>query len=177
MILRTSLLLTCLCCALFAIPTSSAQEFVTPNIMRASDSQPTEFSIESLSWLEGVWRGDALGGTAEEIWAPLSGGTMMGLFKLTRDGETVFSEIMSIVPNGNNIKLILKHFNADLTGWEEKDEVESFDFVASNDSTVFFDGLTIRRNSTDGITIFVLMTKEDGSSSELVFEYTRHAAF
>jgi hypothetical protein len=56
---------------------------------------------------------------------------------------------MTIVAEGGSISYRLKHFNADLTGWEEKNEVQSFGLVAREGDTWFFDGLTIRR---DGLT-------------------------
>lgn len=39
---------------------------------------------------------------------------------------TMFSEYMQIAPDGDSLIVRLKHFNADLTGWEEKDKTVNF---------------------------------------------------
>ncbi|NND72810.1 MAG: hypothetical protein HKN43_14630 [Rhodothermales bacterium] len=171
--MRSLLFVSCMIMILSNATICLAQEFVTPNIMRAADSTDTEFSLDSLDWLAGSWRGNALGGIAEEVWSPPSGGTMLGMFKMIDAGETAFTEHMAIITSGRAIKMVLKHFNADMTGWEEKDEVESFEFVSADESAVYFDGLTIRRISDNQIAVFVLMSEADGQISELTFEYDR----
>ena len=85
-------------------------------------------NLESLSWMVGHWQGNAFGGTCEEVWSPASAGTMTGTFKLSVNDEVKFYELMvlSIIDSGPTLRL--KHFNADMTGWEEKDKVITFAF-------------------------------------------------
>jgi hypothetical protein len=73
------------------------------------------------------------------------GGAIAGHFIQQDRNGVAFYEIMTIVAEGGSISYRLKHFNADLTGWEEKNEVQSFGLVAREGDTWFFDGLTIRR--------------------------------
>lgn len=56
----------------------------------------------------------------------------------------------------------LKHFNPDLTGWEEKDRFVDFPFVAKKDGAMYFNGLTYMPNGKDGLKIVVAMRKKDG---------------
>ena len=52
-------------------------------------------SVAELSWLAGHWRGEGLGGQCEEIWSAPQAGTMMGTFRLMKDGEVQFSSSWS----------------------------------------------------------------------------------
>ena len=83
-------------------------------------------SLEDLDWIVGSWEGTAFGGIAEEVWAPASGNSMMGMFKLISDGDVYFYELMTIVEQEGTLMMRLKHFNNDLTGWEEKDDTVDF---------------------------------------------------
>ena len=67
----------------------------------------------------------------------------------------------------------LKHFNADLHGWEEKDEVKQFRMVKAEGNRVYFDGFTFEKVSPNEINIYGLIGNDDGSFSETVFNYKR----
>lgn len=150
-----------------------SQDHLTKNTLALGDNQMPEATLTDASWLVGSWSGAAMNGTAEEIWAPPSGGSMLGMFKYVEEGETIFSEIMTIIPTGTSIEMRLKHFSADMTGWEEKDEYESFPLVKITGEALYFDGLTVRKSSADAITIIVATENKDGSFSELAFPYKR----
>ena len=128
-------------------------------------------SIEDVAWLEGHWSGEALGGIAEEIWSPSAANTMMGMFRLI-DGDSVgFYEIFIISEENGSLVLRLKHFNDDLTGWEEKDEMVTFPLVELGPEAAYFDGLTYRRTDGNQLEVFVRMESEEEGSSELGFHY------
>jgi len=149
----------------------AAQEFITEHV-KGGDGPGDHATVDDLAWIAGSWSGDALGGIAEEVWSEPSGGTMLGMFKLTQGEETVFSELMMIVPDGESIKMILKHFDADLTGWEEKDEVETFRFLSQTETVVYFDGLTVEKVDEGHLSIYVVMHGDGDSVSELAFHYS-----
>src|SRR5690606_20507492 len=67
----------------------------------------------------------------------------------------------------------LKHFNADMTGWEAKDDFVSFPLIAQEGDSWFFNGLTFRREGDDGYFVAVRMNHADGSQSDLVFPFRR----
>lgn len=115
--------------------------------------------LEELSWLTGRWEGEAFGGRCEEIWAPPSAGSMVGMFKVWKEGRVSFYEIETITIDNSGISLNVKHFNEDLTGWEEKDEVAKFPFVSAGKDEIRFEGLTYKKISGDSLQI-VLDTRD-----------------
>jgi hypothetical protein len=103
-------------------------------------------TIDQLDWLVGQWAGEGIqGAPAMESWLPPIGGTMVGTFvQETPDGAIMFSEHMYILPQDGSLALKLKHFNADLTGWEEKDDMLTFRLVAIEPCAAYFNALTLR---------------------------------
>ena len=53
-----------------------------------------EDALSKFEWLAGHWRGEGLGGQCEEIWSAPAAGTMVGSFRLMKDGEVSFYELM-----------------------------------------------------------------------------------
>lgn len=133
-------------------------------------SDNSENSIERLDWMAGHWVGEAFGGVCEEIWSPESGGTMLGMFKVVAQGEVRFTELMSIVPGSDGPRLLVKHFNADMTGWEEKDKVIEFPFVSMGEQRVAFDGITYERTGENSLQISVTLSHGEGESEVLVID-------
>jgi len=96
-----------------------------------------------VSWLAGSWKGEAFGGTAEEIWSQPVGGTMMGMFRLINKGKVEFSEFEEIVEQDNGLVFRVKHFTSAFVGWEEKEKSIDFKFLSSTKNEIHFDGLTL----------------------------------
>jgi hypothetical protein len=144
------------------------------NTMRLEkEVHPPEASVEELAWLEGHWLADALGGTAEEIWAAPKAGAMMGMFRAERDNEISFYEFFTIREVDGSVLLQIKHFQRDLVGWEEKDETVDFPLVKLEERTVWFDGLTMTMIDESHLHVYVRSENRDGSESELSFQYRR----
>lgn len=142
----------------------------------AAASDTTEdamISIKDLDWMVGHWQGEAFGGVCEEVWSPVSGGTMVGTFKLLVDGKVKFYEIMTITPDSAGPVLRVKHFDPELKGWEDKDKSAEFRFVRAGDREIQFGGLTYTRKGEDSLRIVVTMSHKDGSTSEEVIECAR----
>ena len=160
-------------CLLFLIGyLSNAQ---TLNTLSYSDSiPPVKASLEDISWIQGHWRGEAFGGIAEEIWSPPLGDSMMFVFKLTSDNKVSFYEIGIIRELEETIILQLKHFHANLYGWEEKDDTVDFKLVKIEKNKVFFDGLTFEKISDSEINIYVVMGHSDETTEEVKFSYKRY---
>ena len=134
----------------------------------AGQSSPAPVTIDQLDWLVGHWEGDAFGGVCEEVWSPASGGTMVATFKLTVDGAVQFYELMTLVPDSAGPQMRLKHFNADLTGWEEKGEVVEFRFESASEKKAKWGGLTYERIAEDSLRITVTFTHGDQPPTEEV---------
>lgn len=82
---------------------------------------------------------------------------------------------MQIVPAGRSLTYRLRHFNADLTGWEDAKGGKAVDFplVAVEENAVFFDGLTLRRTSPDAMDVHVRINDGAKGSHEVRFRYRR----
>lgn len=136
------------------------------------DSSP-KADLSSITWMEGHWRGEAFGGITEEIWGPPLGGSMLFVFKHVVDKQVTFYEIGHIRELEGSLIFELKHFNTDLTGWEEKEEVQQFPLVKIDANRVYFEGFTFEKVSAQEINIYGLIGNEDGTANEVTFNYKK----
>ncbi len=151
---------------------TTAQESLTEHTLTLTGPQPPA-RISDAAWIHGYWLGDALGGQCEEIWSEPLGNSMMGSFKLVKNDQTSFFELLSIVEENQSLILRLKHFSPTLVGWEEKDEVLEFPLVKIEKDNLFFEGMTFQRKDRDHIAVFLANEQKDGNVGELVFHYKR----
>lgn len=171
--LRTGAAAALIITATLATP-AAAQAPLTANTLRLdSAAARPRATLSDMQWLAGHWRGPSLGGTSEEAWTAPFGGSMMGSYKLVRGDSVIFYEILTIVEQDSALVLRLKHFNADLTGWEEKAEVRSFPLVRMTPEAAYFEGMTIRRVGADRLQVFVAIRMDDGTTQEAEFPYAR----
>lgn len=151
-----------------------AQTKSTENTLKLSGSEPAgKATIADMAWLAGSWTGEGLGGISEEMWSKPAGGAMVGTYRLIKDGKPVFYEICWIVEQEGTIALRLKHFNADLTGWEEKDKTVDFRFIKKDGNRIYFSGLTFERLGNSELNIYLALKHKDGSVKESVFKMKR----
>ncbi|MFN2385191.1 MAG: DUF6265 family protein [Thermoanaerobaculia bacterium] len=151
-----------------AAPAARGQAGSTPNTLKLEKSQASpKAKVADLAWLTGRWVGEFMGGRGEEIFAPPEGDTMIGMFRLVRDGKIVFSELIYIVEEEGSLVLKLKHFDRELKGWEEKDVVRAFPLVKRTESEAYFDGITYRKEGPDGMRFFVAVRQKNGEIQEL----------
>ncbi len=129
--------------------------------------------LNEIAWMEGHWKGEALGGITEEIWSPPLGGSMMFVFKLVVDEEVDFYEIGHIKQVKETLVFELKHFHGNLKGWEEKDEVQSFKLVKIDENRAYFEGFTFEKISADEINIHAAIEHDDKTTGEIKFNYKR----
>ncbi len=127
------------------------------------------FNIEDFSWLVGTWTGDGFGGQSEETWSTPVDDTMMGMFRHYKDGEIVFYEFLLLDETG----LKLKHFNPDITSWEEKDDFVSFEMISYTKDKIELKGLVFERKSDTEMEIHLRMRKSDGETFTEVFSMKR----
>jgi hypothetical protein len=141
---------------------AAAQEKLTQHTLQlAPDVQAGKGAIADLAWLEGHWIGEGLGGTLEEIWTAPAGGKMMGMFRLVKDGEPVFYEIISLGVFDGEMAMRLKHVNPDMTGWEERNDFVTFRWIGVIDGVHHFSGLAIRRDGKDRMTMHLALKGKD----------------
>jgi Domain of unknown function (DUF6265) len=157
---------------LFAV-SATAQEYQTANTLRAgADVAGPPATLADMKWLVGHWKGTGLGGVSEEIWAEPAGGVMMGMYRLVLSGKPSFYEFIHLAEENGSLVMKLKHFNPDLTGWEEKDRFVTFRLLKLGLNEVYFGGLTFRR-SVDRLQIFLALRDKEGNVREEEFRMER----
>ncbi len=156
---------------LMPVMLTAQEEFANTISFKEGETSP-KADLSAIEWVAGAWRGEAFGGITEEVWTPPLGGSMMCVFKLVVNEQVRFYEIVTISEENETLILRLKHFNADLTGWEEKNVTVDFKLVKVSDNKVFFDGFTFEKISEDEINIYVVVDNQ-GKRSEVKFNYHR----
>ena len=123
------------------------------------------------AWITGTWVGDGFGGTSEEVWsAPSQDGTIMGSYRhFNSDGSLNFYEFLLLDSTG----LVLKHFDKEFVGWEEKDEFLFFKMVECTENKVILKGLVYERISDTEMKIYLDMKTREGKKTE-VFSMKRN---
>lgn len=157
---------------LLAPATVVAQSAQTANTLKLDNPavRPAA-TLADLQPLVGHWKGEFLGATAEEIWLPPAGGSMLGVFRLFKGDAVVFYEIMIAIEEEGSVSVKLKHFHPDLRGWEERDAVVTFRFVRAAADTIWFEGLTFRKRPDGSLQGFIAIRQKDGSVKEESFTY------
>ncbi len=158
---------------LFLLVLNFASTYGQNTLQLPEGQESPEAKITLVSWMEGHWKGTAFGGTTEEIWSPASGGSMMFVFRHMLDEKVNFYEVGHIRELNNSLIFELKHFDTNLHGWEEKDEVQQFRFIKADSNRVYFDGFTFENVSPEEMNIHGLIGNDDGTKSEIVFNYKK----
>ncbi|PIW56233.1 MAG: hypothetical protein COW16_01780 [Sphingomonadales bacterium CG12_big_fil_rev_8_21_14_0_65_65_10] len=155
---------------LFSSPLAAQETRVAPD-----DHSPPPATLAQVDWLVGQWAGEGIGGAdAMESWLPPVGGTMVGTFVQAQgDGTIMFTEHLYLMEEAGTLVLRLKHFHADLTGWEEKDGMLTFRLVAMEPCAAYFHALTLRCDGENGLLAAVRMKSEGDEVRELVFRFER----
>ena len=152
-----------------------AAEMMTPNTSRlASGESSPRAAIESMAWIAGTWRGAAAGDESEETWGMPNAGSMLGMYRLTKDAKPVFYELLALTEENGSLVLRIKHFHPDLSGWEERTDSVTMPLVAVRSDRVYFEGLTFESQGDDGLAIYVAIEdRTTGSIREEVFKLIR----
>lgn len=156
----------------FTVAAQAVEKKTEHTVRLAEGEAPEGATVEAMAWLAGRWTGPGLGGQTEETWSPPEAGVMIGTFRLIKEGKPVFYEFMMLSVTERGLVMRLKHFNPDMTGWEERDKFVEFRYVRTAGNLVQFEGLTFRRDSDHRLTIFLALRSKDVVREE-TFEMTR----
>ena len=150
---------------------AGAQSMQTEHIFKLDDpdSRPPA-TLDDVSWLVGSWTGDAFGSSFEEVWNPPTAGSMVGMWKLMKEGEVVFYELILLVEEEDSLSIKVKHFADDFVAWEDKEDYVRFRLVAFDEDAVHFSGLSFHRISDDEIHGFIAMhSKGEVHEEKLIY--------
>jgi hypothetical protein len=144
---------------------------VAQNTLHYNDEKGSEkATLNDISWLVGNWQGEAFGGTFQENWSNPLGNSMMFDFKLVVDGKVVFYEIGHIVEKDKTLLYQIKHFDANLKGWEEKDQSEDFRFIKKENNKMYFDNFTFEKVSDNEVNLYAYF---EDSKKEVIFNFKK----
>jgi Domain of unknown function (DUF6265) len=135
--------------------------------------------ISDLAWLEGSWEGRGIDGApVVEVYSRAADGAMIGHFRqLKADGKAMFFELITIAESEGSLSYNVKHFNPDLTGWEEKNEVRRFPLSAKRQERWEFSGVTYERTGKNTMTASVVTNGPDGKAQTLAFRFRRASRY
>lgn len=94
--------------------------------------------MSHVHFLEGKWSGSQGENLVEEHWSQAAGGQMMGMFRWLNGESIQFYEFMTIAETDAGVELRIKHFNDDLSGWEEKDAYVPFRLTFADENRATF---------------------------------------
>ena len=169
-------LLIILALTLPAFPASAQQPVpVTQHTLRLAPGQVSPpATIADVAFLAGHWTGHGLGGRFEEVWTAPKQGVMVGMYRgLTMDGAPTFNELLVLREEQGSLIVRLKHFDPDMTGWEDKAQVVTMPFLGTRDGLVHFDRMSFQVTGPDTLTCYLAESAKDGTVREVEFHYTR----
>jgi len=151
---------------LFFVTISFAQNTLHYNDEKGSEKA----TLKDMEWLVGNWIGEAFGGVFQENWSQPLGGSMLFDFKLVVEGKVVFYEVGHIVEKDKTLLYQIKHFDANLKGWEDKDKSEDFRFIKKEKNRMYFDNFTFEKVSENEINLYAYF---EDSKKEVVFNFKK----
>ncbi len=153
----------------FALFSCGAATAASPEVRTFQENgAPPPATITDVAFLTGHWIGEGLGACAEEVMSESAGGQIMGIFRQMKpEGGVRFYEFYTIAEHEGSLVLRIKHFNPDMTGWEEKNEMVAFPLVAIEGTTAYFDGLTFSRIGKKGFASAVNIGEQGVASFDM----------
>lgn len=135
-------------------------------------------SIQQLAFMTGHWIGTIDGEPVEEAWSTPAGGVITGFFRWLKNGEVYLYEFPAIETEGKTLVLRIKHFNAGLVGWEERDQAAEFglewmkklEVAFRQRDTEEFRRIIYRRVDKDTLVAIMQMNPDGSEKAEFVFK-------
>jgi uncharacterized protein DUF6265 len=140
----------------------------------AAPSPPAK--IADVAWLQGYWVGEGLGGQVEDVWFPPKAGVLLGAFRLIKaDGTPGFYELFAIEEFEGSLRFVVKHFNPDWVGWEEKDKALKIRLTSIGPDEAVFGGIVFTRLGNDAHRVEIAIRAKDGTSRKETINNKRKA--
>jgi hypothetical protein len=140
-------------------------------------AQKAEAGLAALGFLSGRWTSDSPDGMEEEYWSQAMGSSMVGTFRVVKDGAAVFYEFWAIEIEDGKAVFKMKHFNRGLIGWEEKADMVRLVTTAGPGNEVLFarpDGsLSLRYVANGEELVSTLRRVKEGKVMEETFHLHR----
>jgi len=145
--------------------------------VQARAAQTPAPAIQSLAFLSGLWTEDSKDGSEEEYWSKPLRSSIVGTYRVVKDGNAVFYEFWAIEIDDGQLVFKMKHFNQGLIGWEEKADIVRLTTSVLGRQNVLFsnaDGtLTLRYQRKGNDLTSTLRRVRGGKTKEDVFHLHR----
>ena len=170
--MRRLLAAALLCLALPALAQYPSPGAGAPEAAAKPPSPPAR--IADVAWLQGYWVGEGLGGEVEDVWLPAKAGVLLGAFRLLRkDGKPGFYELFAIEEVDDTLQFVVKHFNPDWVGWEEKDKTFRVRLSKISKDEIAFGRIVLRRAAADTLVVEIAIRQKDGAVNQETMTYRR----
>lgn len=181
---NTLVMMLALACAGTAIGAAVLQEAPESRESPAPSEPPpgVEATVDQLAFISGDWQlpmGDDL---LDEQWSEPSGDCLMGSFRwMKKDGLVWMYEFLTMRNEADGVTMRFRHFDSELTAWEEKSEPISLRLTELAERRAVFehfggDGdpwtMVFHRVDDDGLTITLVSAGEEESAGQ-AFAYRR----
>lgn len=107
----------------------------------------------------------------------MSGNSMIGSFRVVQDDRPIFYEFWVVELDENRPVLKLKHFNADLAGWEDKNASTKMPLIShSEEDAVFAEadgGVSLHYHRMGDKLTCIVHHVRDGKGSDETFNLTK----
>lgn len=128
--------------------------------------------------ITGNWRGKIGDDTVDEYWSITEANTLMGMFRWLKEEKVNFYEFIVIDKIDGTIRMKIKHFNSDLTGWEEKTDYVHYILREMSDSKIIFGSEDPKEKGRliyerQGDTKLIAILEMSQSDRTLKFEFNR----
>jgi Domain of unknown function (DUF6265) len=137
-------------------------------------------ALKPLTFLSGRWASEKGSEVQEESWSPVTGDSMIGSFRILQAGRPIFYEFWVVEMDANRPVLKLKHFNADLAGWEEKSASTKMPLISSSeDDAVFAEAggsVSLHYHRVGDMLTCTVHHVRNGKGSDETFALTRTSA-
>ena len=137
-------------------------------------------ALKPLAFLSGRWVSENGPEVQEENWSQVSGDSMVGSFRIVQGGKPVFYEFWAVELDENRPVLKLKHFNANLVGWEEKTVSIKMPLLSNSENDVVFaeqDGSVSLHYHRMGVSLTCTVHHvKNGKTNDETFTLTRTPA-
>jgi hypothetical protein len=149
--------------------------FVSASLSGGQEARKS--TLNPLAFLSGRWVSEQPAEVQEESWSPVIGDSMTGSFRVVHGGKPVFYEFWAVELDENRPVLKLKHFNAGLAGWEEKNASTRMPLISSSEGDAVFaeaDGsVSLHYQRKGAVLTCTVHHVRDGKGSDEVFTLTR----
>jgi len=147
--------------------------FLILSVISFTQCQTNPTSVEKtnwdkIAWLTGDWVGDGFGGVSYEHWSEPIEGIMLATYRHVSEEKNNFFELISISENKDgSLVMKLRHFNPDLTAWEDEEGQLVWKMKAISDSSVTFGPCTYTLTEPNKMEISLIMNNDGKVETEL----------